>query len=152
MPTVTTSKGVPKGPGEKGSSGASGKPRTEVLTKDKRRTLRMMLQEKNNAASTIAIGIIVLLLLLLIGVGLIILGGVYTRSDLYIIGAIFLSGGVVFSVVFIITNCRPFLRNRAIHAQLEQDAAELEKDKQVALKPEDGYFADEYSGSRVSFY
>lgn len=109
---------APRGKGEVEAAAAK---------KQKRRTLRMRLEERNTQVSTVVVGIIVNVLLIGIGVTMFILAGIFSNTDLYIVGGIFVFGAVVFAVLFIVTNCRPWLKDRRIHAQMDKEIEELEK-------------------------
>ena len=99
----------------------------DAVKRHKKRTLRMRLEQRNTQVSTIIVGIVVNVLLIGIGVTMFILAGIFSNTDLYIVGGIFVFGAVVFAVLFIVTNCRPWLKDRRIHAQMDKEMEELEK-------------------------
>ena len=114
---------APKGKGVP----AAQRPMSDVVKKEKKRTLRMRLEQRNTQVSTIIVGIIVNVLLIGIGVTMFVLAGIFSNTDLYIVGGIFIFGGVVFAVVFTVTNCNPWLKDRRIHAQIDKELEELEQ-------------------------
>ena len=99
----------------------------DTVKRQKKRSLRMRLEQRNTQVSTIIVGVVVNILLLGIGVTMFILAGIFSNTDLYIVGGIFVFGAVVFAALFIVTNCRPWLKDRRIHAQMDKEIEELEQ-------------------------
>lgn len=105
---------------------AAHKPQSEAVKKERLRILRIRLEQQNTQISTIVVGIIVNIILIGIGISMFILGGIFSNTDFYIVGSIFLVGAVIFAVVFTVANCTPWIRDRRTHAQLDREVKELE--------------------------
>ena len=111
---------------------------TEAVKKEKTRTLRMLLEQKNTQLSTVVLGIIVITVMLGIAAAMIVLAGINSNTDFYILGGLFAGGGLIFTVIFIVTHCSPWVRDRRIHAQLDKELEELEghAEAPTVLSPE----------------
>lgn len=104
-----------------GQNQALQRPRSEVATKEQKLELAMNLEQSKTKFSTICLGTLVFCFCLGVGVTLIIIGIVYTNRDSLILGGIFSFGGIVFSVIFITGQCRPYLKNRRINAEFTKE-------------------------------
>ena len=112
------------------------RPKSEPAAKKKLRLLQMLLQQKNTQVSTVVVGMLIITFLVAVSVTCIVLGGVYDNTDLYIVGGIFVLGLVVFGIMFIVVNCRPWIKNRKIHAMLDKHAEEMERRPSVTREPD----------------
>ena len=125
--SLEAGKAYKAGDASKGKAAAAPqRPMSDAVKKEKKRTLQMRLQQRDTQVSTIIVGIVVITILFGLAITMIVLAGIFDNTDFYIVGAIFALGGVVFTVLFIITNCTPWIKDRRVHAQLDKELEELE--------------------------
>lgn len=118
--------------------------KSEFTCKERKVQLAMLL-EKEIRFSTVCAGMFVFAFMLGGGALLTTLGIIYSKPDLVIVGGIFGLGGIVFLVMFIVGLCRPYLKNRQIHAEYNKELVEI----QECRNPVPSSYAW-YSGSTVT--
>lgn len=127
------------------------RPKSETVSKQ--RKLALFVEQNRTRISTICIGTCVLIFSFGVGSTMIILGIIFTNNDYLIVGSIFAFGGVMILTIFLIGQCRPFLKNRQIHAEYTRQQKNIEEArKPIQVGNINSAEGDNEPGRVVTFY